>query len=731
MNLITLNNGVGIPRMGYGASPVSSAGCGCCMRDSQWRRLGRGFLLRLFTALFLLLSHFQTAMSQSLRTRTIDKLPLVGVNAMIQDREGYIWYAMTEGGLCRDNGYQVDIFRNDKTNTHRLGHSNGVLSLCETANGDICFGTRENIFLLRKSDYSIIPLDTTIKKGKVRHIYSCRNGDIVALTGNGWLRFDTRGRCRKNISEAQIRLSISPSDTIPHDRFRDRLGNWWHIVNAEPTVEPTSSYPIKPLPTKPYDKGKMKRCRDCKGFTYQGDADGITITATSFGQKVTRIDGLSNIRQVAARTDGGIYFISAHDALATCSADGTVRRLVKGGESKNLAVAADQSVWVGGWHGEVWRYDFRQRKLVLDPVASISNSDPVNGMAADSHNHLWIITDKIIKVYDIATHSYYIITTDNPVVDAKQFYAIEASGDSIIAYGKKKNLRITPKASTLLPTPTVTLTNILADGTNTPLPPHTREVSVAPSAESIKLYFSTFDHLEASDLVMSYRVNHGEWHTLLAGENCISFLQPSKGDYDIEVRFSGSTCQKSCTETFFLHRLPAWWETWWAYVLYAIGCICWVIGIDRMYINYRATHRKLKELQARLDGFMRDRTVSVKSLPSSIATNDIDHEFIEKAMALVERHLDDGSYDVTQFAADLCMSRATLYRMFSDTTGQKPLEFIRAIRLKRAEEILRQNPNMTIDSVAARTGFASVSNFSKRFKEMFGITPSEAKSGKP
>ena len=46
--------------------------------------------------------------------------PLVGVNAMMQDSEGYVWYATTEGGICRDNGYQVDVFRNDRENPLRL-----------------------------------------------------------------------------------------------------------------------------------------------------------------------------------------------------------------------------------------------------------------------------------------------------------------------------------------------------------------------------------------------------------------------------------------------------------------------------------------------------------------------------------------------------------------------------------------------------------------------------------
>lgn len=249
-----------------------------------------------------------------------------------------------------------------------------------------------------------------------------------------------------------------------------------------------------------------------------------------------------------------------------------------------------------------------------------------------------------------------------------------------------------------------------------------------PETESVELLFSTFDHLNATDLVMSYRINNGEWHDLPAGNNRISFQQPHKGKYTIEVRFTGSACQNGGTQTFVLHRMPAWWETWWAYIIYALLGICAAIGIDRIYINYRNTRRKLHELQAKLDGFMRDRTQTVNQLPSSIATNDADQAFIEKAMTMVEQHISDEDYDVAKFAKDLCMSRATLYRMFSSTTGQKPLEFIRTIRLKKAEEMLRKNHGMTVESVAAMTGFASASNFSKRFKEMFGITPSEARA---
>jgi transcriptional regulator GlxA family with amidase domain len=131
------------------------------------------------------------------------------------------------------------------------------------------------------------------------------------------------------------------------------------------------------------------------------------------------------------------------------------------------------------------------------------------------------------------------------------------------------------------------------------------------------------------------------------------------------------------------------------------------------------------ELQKRIEQLLLDRDVKIENVADKIADNNQDREFIERAIELVKQHLADSDYDVAQFASDLCMSRATLYRMFASTTGQKPLEFMRSIRLKCAEELLRNDKTLSVQTVATLTGFASVSNFVKRFREMYGVNPSQ------
>jgi AraC-like DNA-binding protein len=101
-----------------------------------------------------------------------------------------------------------------------------------------------------------------------------------------------------------------------------------------------------------------------------------------------------------------------------------------------------------------------------------------------------------------------------------------------------------------------------------------------------------------------------------------------------------------------------------------------------------------------------------------------DKEFMMRATELVERHLSSPQYSVKQLAADLCMERTGLYKKLTAMMQQSPVAFIRSIRLHRAAEMLRSG-GMSISDVAERTGFCSVSYFSKCFQREFGCKPSE------
>ena len=72
-------------------------------------------------------------------------LPVAHIHHILQDSEGYMWYATEGGCLCRDNGYQIDVFRSD-LNTPNLLSSNDITCLTEDNNHLIWIGTKRGLY---------------------------------------------------------------------------------------------------------------------------------------------------------------------------------------------------------------------------------------------------------------------------------------------------------------------------------------------------------------------------------------------------------------------------------------------------------------------------------------------------------------------------------------------------------------------------------------------------------
>ena len=113
--------------------------------------------------------------------------------------------------------------------------------------------------------------------------------------------------------------------------------------------------------------------------------------------------------------------------------------------------------------------------------------------------------------------------------------------------------------------------------------------------------------------------------------------------------------------------------------------------------------------------------------PSEITVTSLDEIFIAKAIAVVEKHMEDPEFSVEELSAEMGVHRSQLYKKLLHITGKKPLQFIRLLRLKRGRQLLEQS-GMYVSEVAYKTGFNSPRFFSKYFKEEFGITPKEFQS---
>lgn len=133
---------------------------------------------------------------------------------------------------------------------------------------------------------------------------------------------------------------------------------------------------------------------------------------------------------------------------------------------------------------------------------------------------------------------------------------------------------------------------------------------------------------------------------------------------------------------------------------------------------------RLKHRLRMLERFRRE----LDMLPREISASSLSEQFLEKAFAVVEGHMDDFEFDVETFAAELNVVDRTLRRKLKALLGQTPQEFIRTLRLKRAAERLLKSDD-TISEVAAQVGILDANHFSRIFKAQFGASPTQYRAG--
>ena len=109
--------------------------------------------------------------------------------------------------------------------------------------------------------------------------------------------------------------------------------------------------------------------------------------------------------------------------------------------------------------------------------------------------------------------------------------------------------------------------------------------------------------------------------------------------------------------------------------------------------------------------------------PEEVQVTSADAEFLERAIAAVQRHMDDVDYRVDDFARDLAVSRALLFTKMKAITGHTPNNFMKLLRLKRAAQLLTSG-ELLVSEVAARVGYKDVRYFSSCFSKEYGCNPS-------
>lgn len=138
-------------------------------------------------------------------------------------------------------------------------------------------------------------------------------------------------------------------------------------------------------------------------------------------------------------------------------------------------------------------------------------------------------------------------------------------------------------------------------------------------------------------------------------------------------------------------------------------------------------------LRSRVSNILEDRRKMVDTMASNPqikrkivnkSMSKIESEFIDRFVEIVIERIEDEKIDVPYIAGKMSLSYSSLYRKVKSMTDLTPIEFIRRLKLHKAEELLLSG-KYSISQICIMVGFSSQSYFRECFKGEFGMSPTD------
>ncbi|WP_340013927.1 AraC family transcriptional regulator [Paenibacillus sp. FSL K6-1318] len=103
-------------------------------------------------------------------------------------------------------------------------------------------------------------------------------------------------------------------------------------------------------------------------------------------------------------------------------------------------------------------------------------------------------------------------------------------------------------------------------------------------------------------------------------------------------------------------------------------------------------------------------------------------QYVEQAIAFIE-HNYATDLSVEQLAARLKINRKYLSKIFKDTTGFTPQQYVIQYRMNRASELI-QKSSLSMNEIACSVGYKDPFQFSRMFKKVMGAAPRDYRNDK-
>ena len=109
--------------------------------------------------------------------------------------------------------------------------------------------------------------------------------------------------------------------------------------------------------------------------------------------------------------------------------------------------------------------------------------------------------------------------------------------------------------------------------------------------------------------------------------------------------------------------------------------------------------------------------------PDKTMKENIDTEVFNRVVAYLGQHL-SGRVTIETICKDNLIGRSQLQKIFSKKSGLGIIEYFSNMKIEAAKELIRTE-QMNFTQISEKLGYTSIHYFSRQFKKVTGMTPSE------
>lgn len=267
-----------------------------------------------------------------------------------------------------------------------------------------------------------------------------------------------------------------------------------------------------------------------------------------------------------------------------------------------------RDVWFSTSLGRLLRFDSSEEKMTDETEACGLTGDNILKILLYK-DKIWIVCDKYIIRHHPATKENTAYFVNDPNIFVSSFRHSAAFVDEegcLYAGGHNGFIKILPDRQNTnnKRTGQVLITDVKSDNRSVLFSPAGSEtgnsvhkITLSPEARNIEILFSALSYTSGRRIKYAYQLEGADkkWTYIDNGKHSAFYNYLGKGEYTFRLKATdpyGNWMEEE--QQLLIRRLPAWYETWYAYSFYTLFIVCIICLLFYAYTKRMEKKNKLK-----------------------------------------------------------------------------------------------------------------------------------------